>query len=250
MNQSEHIDQLATALAVAQGQIRNPSKNKKVKVKTRTGGAYEFEYADLTAIIDAIKKPLADNNIAYVQHMNIDQEGKFRLYTRLAHSSGQWMESVTPIFIEGEQGSQAFGSALTFMKRYALAAMLGIAADSDDDANMADGNEASFQPRKPKEPAPSPMEQPQAKPLTSTPHAIPVPQSAEHGEKDWLAWGKLFIDTAKAAETEAVADAWLVSNQRNLHDMLADAPKAFARLKAALAPVYTQLLLNDEGYGS
>jgi len=245
MNQSEHINEIATALAKAQGEIKNPQKNKEVKVSTKTGGSYKFEYADLTAIIDAVKGPLSANGLSYIQTLAADGE-KFRLHTRLLHSSGQWLESVTPLFVDGAT-SQAFGSALTFMKRYALASMLGVAADSDDDANSADGNSATVMSRKPKEPAPSPIpEQPQASVLQSSPCDIPVPTSPEHGERDWLAWGKTFIDTTKESKTEAVADMWLTANQRNLHDMLDEAPKAFARLKSAVAGLYPQVLLDDK----
>lgn len=248
MNQSEQINEIATALSKAQRDIKNPQKNKKVSVRTKSGGTYEFEYADLTAIIDAIKVPLSTNGLSYIQTLSADDTGKYRLHTRLLHTSGQWLESVTPLFVE-DAASQSFGSALTFMKRYSLAALLGVAADSDDDANSADGNTAEVMdkgPRKPTKPAPSPLkEPPQASALTSPPHEIAVPLSPDHGERDWLAWGKTFIDTAKETKVEAVADAWLTANQNNLHDMLDEAPKAFARLKAALGGVYPKLLLDD-----
>src|SRR6516225_10059308 len=128
--QSENIDKLAEALAKAQGQIKNPSKNRKVTVTTRTGGRYEFEYADLTAIIEAIKKPLSENNIGYLQDVEL-VDGKFRLVTTLMHASGQFRSSNWPLFLDqiDRDGnpvpptSQSFGSALTFMKRYALAAI-------------------------------------------------------------------------------------------------------------------------------
>src|SRR5215472_10856033 len=127
--QSENIDKLAEALAKAQGAIKNPTKNRKVTVTTRTGGRYEFEYADLGAIIDAIKKPLADNGIGYTQDIEL-VDGKYRLITTLMHASGQYRSSLWPLFLDQHDRdgnpitptSQMFGSALTFMKRYALAA--------------------------------------------------------------------------------------------------------------------------------
>src|SRR6202008_4439222 len=60
------------------------------------------------------------------------------------HLSGQWIKAIHPLFV-GEQTSQAFGSGLTFMKRYALCSLVGVAADTDDDANIADGNQVQFQ---------------------------------------------------------------------------------------------------------
>lgn len=256
IRQSESINELAAALAIAQGQISNPKKNKKVRVTTKTGRGYEFAYADMTAVIDAIKGPLSANGLSYVQAFVEDANGKFRLVTRLMHNSGQWLESVTPLFVE-EGASQAFGSASTFMKRYALSAMIGIAADDDDDANTADGNQindtreyGSY--RKPKPPATSPMVEagvPQAAPQgleTLKPHAIPVPVSEEHGSADWPAWGRIFIDRARAAPTQGAQDAWLTANQDSLHRMLNDAPKVFSRLEKATADIFPKVLLEDE----
>lgn len=145
--QSEQINELATALAKAQGQIKNPAKNKTVTVTTKMGSKYEFAYADLSAILDAVRKPLSDNGLGYVQYV-ADLDGKFRLVTMLVHGSGQWISAANPLFLgDGSPNSQNFGSAVTFMKRYALAAMLGVAADSDDDANAADGNDAQTSDR-------------------------------------------------------------------------------------------------------
>jgi hypothetical protein len=253
---SEQIDQLASALATAQGQIQNPKKNKKVRVTTKSGRGYEFSYADLTAVFEAVKGPLSSNGLSFVQAMVTAEDGKFRLVTRLMHTSGQWLESMTPLFVE-EGSSQAFGSALTFMKRYALCALLAVAADDDDDANAADGNVVSDTreygaARKPKPPAPSPMgaeAAPQAAPSgleSLKPHALAVPASEEHGGSDWPAWGRIFIDRARAAPTQTAQDAWLVANQDSLRLMLEEAPKLFARLEKATADIFPKVLLDDQ----
>ena len=134
------IDQLATALAKAQAVITNPARNREVEVRTKTGGSYKFRYATLDAIIDAIRKPLTDNGLWFTQTLE-NGDGKYRLVTTLLHSSGQSLRSETPLLLQ-DAGNQAFGSALTYMRRYALTAMLGVAADEDDDGNAADGNEA------------------------------------------------------------------------------------------------------------
>lgn len=239
MNQSEQINSLVEALAKAQGQIQNPQKNKVVNVRTKAGGSYEFSYADLTAIIDAIKKPLADNGLAYTQVLTQPDGARYKLVTKLMHSSGQWISSETPLFVE-EQGSQAFGSALTFMKRYALAALLGVAADSDDDANAADGNNAKVQDRKPKAPAPTVMAGPIEDDLltqSKTPHAIPVPMGTGKAV-DWIPWGQKFIAAAQNSETNEDADLWLMKNQDALLTIEAEAPKVYKRLVEALAGVY------------
>lgn len=142
--QSEQIDKLAEALAKAQCDITSPPRNREVEVfSKRTNSKYKFKYATLDGIIDHIRKPLSGNGLWFTQTL-ANGDGKYRLVTRLVHSSGQWIASETPLFVKpdanGEISNQEFGSALTYMKRYALAAMLGVAADEDDDANAADGN--------------------------------------------------------------------------------------------------------------
>lgn len=249
MNQSEQIDKLVEALAKAQGAIQNPQKNKRVKV----GESYEFEYADLTAIIDAVKQPLSENGLAYTQTLGPDDQKLYRLTTRLLHSSGQWISSETPLFVDTGK-SQAFGSALTFMKRYALAALLGVAADSDDDANAADGNTAKVQDkpaRKPKEPAPSVVAPnvvidnmlKERTGIGITPHAIPVPMP-DGKPVDWISWGQQFIVAAQCSDTPFTADNWLKANQDALQTIKVEAPRVHKRLTDALAGVYPQGLEN------
>lgn len=135
---SPQIDKIFEALAKAQSEIASPEKNKTVVVKTKTGGSYNFKYATLDAIIDCVRKPLSKNGMWFTQTL-ANGNGKYRLVTTLGHSSGQWIASETPI-LSGSADNQEFGSALTYMKRYALSALLGVAADEDDDANLADGN--------------------------------------------------------------------------------------------------------------
>ncbi len=247
VEQSPEINLLAEALAKAQGAIKNPTKNKEVSVRTKTGGTYKFQYADLTAIIDAIKKPLSDNGIGYIQVLGLAETGKYQLTTALVHGSGQWIRSVTPLLVE-EGGNQQFGSALTFMKRYALAALVGVSADSDDDANMADGNQADIvdRPRKPKEPAPSPLKTaPEIADEAIAKEAYTVPGLAgEDGGPDWLTWGRIFIDNAKRAPDKVWQKDFLYLNQVNLHRMMNEAPKMFPKLKSALSDIYPKLLID------
>lgn len=143
---SEQIDQLATALAGAQAKFPNPPRNREVTVQTNSGSSYKFKYATLDAVLDAIRAPMAEAGLAVVQTLAESEGGKFRLQTRLMHKSGQWISSDQPLFVE-RPGNQAFGSALTYARRYALTSMLGIAAEEDDDANGADGNKADTKER-------------------------------------------------------------------------------------------------------
>ena len=142
MERSEQIDQLATALSKFQGSLEQPKLNSTVKVKTRTGGEYSFKYADLSECKAAAKKPLSENGLAVTQLIEDD----YSLLTVLMHSSGQWISSRVKMPIS-EPGAQAIGSAITYAKRYAFCAILGIVADDDEDGNLSQGNTAQKQSR-------------------------------------------------------------------------------------------------------
>jgi hypothetical protein len=92
-------------------------------------------YADLASVWRACRPALARHGLSVVQVIT----GGF-LLTRLMHKSGQWIES--DIGITGDESTgrtrvQAFGSALTYLRRYALSALVGVAPDDDDDGNGA-----------------------------------------------------------------------------------------------------------------
>lgn len=126
---------LASALVQAQGSFPTITRDKKVTVKTKTGGTYEFAYAPLDSILNAVRKPLSDNGLAIVQLL--DHEA---LVTILLHSSGESLEGRTAL--PEASDIQGFGSAITYLRRYAIQALLGIAAEEDDDGNRAIGNQA------------------------------------------------------------------------------------------------------------
>ncbi len=132
MNSSEQINELASALAKAQGQIA-PAKYdaKNPHLKNR--------YTTLAAIWDVIRNPLSENGLSVVQVVTTEPDGMF-LLTRLMHSSGQYIQAVYPITAgdsRGISGAQAVGSALTYARRYSLTALVGVVSDDDDDGNAA-----------------------------------------------------------------------------------------------------------------
>ena len=238
MKRSDSIDQLAAALALAQGVIKNPERNKHVSVQTRSGGDYSFEYATLDAIMDAIRQPLSQNGLSYTQTTEQDENGKFRLETTLLHSSGQYISSITPIIVE-DGGNQKFGSALTFMRRYALQTIVGVAADTDDDANIADGNTAKLQERKPRKPAQNVIEMPLTEPVTNT---IPI-QLLRTG--NWVEWGRLFLDHVKTAPDRITLEKWEEVNKTMLGSMQEEMPKAYERLQNALSFILLKMEKRD-----
>lgn len=144
MDKSEEIDKLAIALAKFQGSLEQPSLNSEVEVETKTGGKYKFRYADLSECKRAAKQPLAENELAVCQLIEDD----YSIRTILLHSSGQWISSKVRM-PSNTANAQSIGSAITYAKRYAFCAILGIVADDDEDANIASGNTA--QKEQPKE---------------------------------------------------------------------------------------------------
>lgn len=124
---------IAAALAKAQGEFAPVEKNRTVKVETKTGGSYTFAYATLDAVLAATRPALAKHGIALTQLVD---NGWLR--TILIHESGESLE--TDLSLPNVESPQAFGSALTYMRRYAVVAILGVCAEEDDDGNAAEGN--------------------------------------------------------------------------------------------------------------
>lgn len=129
--QSDHIGDLATALAKAQAQIgaaRKSSVNPHLKNR----------YADLADVWDACREALSAHGLSVTQVPHADDGEAVYLYSTLMHSSGQWIRGRYPIR-PLKNDPQSFGSALTYARRYSLSAMVGIVADDDDDGNGASG---------------------------------------------------------------------------------------------------------------
>ena len=137
MRESADIAKIAPALVRAQGAMENPPRNRSVQVRTQAG-AYTFRYATLDKITDMIRQALAENGLCVLQPIVSTDRGA-ALLTRLLHESGQWMECEVLLPQLGNN-PQAFGSAVTYMRRYSICALLNISADEDDDANRAAGN--------------------------------------------------------------------------------------------------------------
>lgn len=124
------------ALAKAQAAFQPIRRDKTVTVRTKAGGTYSFAYAPLESILRATLPALNQNGFALVQHVEAEY-----LVTTLYHAQGQLSGSIK--ILVTESGSQAYGSALTYARRYGVTLLLGICADDDDDGNAADGNEVS-----------------------------------------------------------------------------------------------------------
>lgn len=123
--QSEQLNELADALAKAQGAIKGASKD-------TTNPHFKSKYADLASVWDACREPLSKNGLAVIQ-TGATVNNQYIMRTRLMHSSGQWIEGEVPCMIARQTNPmQALGSAITYARRYGLAAIVGIAPEDDD----------------------------------------------------------------------------------------------------------------------
>ena len=144
---SEQVNELAAALSKAQGQFDHAKKDVKNEF-------FKSRYADLASVIDAAKKPLSDNGLSVVQSVDFNESGDSYLETILLHSSGQWINSrylIKPM----KSDPQAFGSAMTYARRYSFSAITGIAADDDDGNAASQGKPEAKKETKPAEPQPT-----------------------------------------------------------------------------------------------
>jgi hypothetical protein len=135
---SETIGAIAAALAKAQGELTNPEKTLSAVIRSPfpREGERAFRYASLASGLDIVRKCLGQHEIATVQTTTIDQAGgQIRLTTLLAHASGEWISSDWPVCPISETAApHRMGAALTYARRYALFALVGIAGEDDLDA--------------------------------------------------------------------------------------------------------------------
>jgi len=224
-------DKIAAALAKAAGGIRNPAKNREVVVKTQGGQSYKFKYATFDAIIDVIRQPLSENGLWFVQTLDGNQ-----MVTTLYHSSGQTLASRIP-FVTGGNKPQEMGGALTYSKRYGLCALLGIAADEDDDANSASGNTIAEQKdtsRAPRIVTPPPEN------AGDTDRDRVIAQRSEAKANsiiDVIREASTLIDATRALMDEGLEDvdggAWKMRDKSVLDFIAKAAPEHFERIQTA-----------------
>jgi hypothetical protein len=135
---TDTIATIAAALAKAQVELTNPEKSLVATIRSPFPREADrsFRYAPLSSGLDLVRKNLGRHEIATIQATDIDKEaGLVRLTTVLAHSSGEWISSEWPVCqIADIASAQRVGAALTYARRYALFALVGIAGEDDLDA--------------------------------------------------------------------------------------------------------------------
>lgn len=120
---SAEINEISAALSAFQGEVEQPSLNKE-------NPYFKSRYVDLSGVLKAAQKTMAKHGLSVAQIIDGGD-----IITLLSHKSGQWFKSVCPI--GSYKNQQDRGSMITYTKRYAICAILGIAADTDDDGNSA-----------------------------------------------------------------------------------------------------------------
>ncbi len=146
MRCSEHIELIAAALSKAQAVMEGAKKDS-------VNPFYHSKYADLAEVWDTCRKPLTDNGLSFVQAIGAESgaftvatvKGKdgrditmmrLSVTTRLLHSSGQWIEDIITMPVETDP--QAIGRVTTYIRRYAVMAMCGVAPEDDDGESAAE----------------------------------------------------------------------------------------------------------------
>lgn len=195
MKTSEQINELAAALAKAQATIKNPSKDKK-------NPHFKSSYADIASGLEVIRPALSAQNISFVQATDVVEDGMV-LVTRLMHGgSGQWIEGTYPVGKFGPH--QQMAASLTYSKRMALFALVGVHGEDEDD----DGESAGTADVSTRRPAPAPARR-------------PAPVRDESPSDSQLACKTAIINKFIAAPTVEAINAewkWAVS-QMNLVDI-------------------------------
>ena len=139
-NRSESIGKLAAALSKFQSEVENP---------TRDSQGHKYKYADLANILNAIKVPLGNNKLSVCQMLGSSAQG-VSVTTILMHESGEYIESMLslPQEINSTMSApQQAGTTITYARRYALAACLGIAQEDDDAAKPTVSHREGAKPK-------------------------------------------------------------------------------------------------------
>ncbi len=156
MNRSDSIANLAAALAAAAPDIHHP-------VMDRVNPHYKNRYASLAAHMTAVRAPLGKQGLSVVQTIRTEdlstEDGRIPpvrvcVETLLVHKSGEWMGDTASIVLPAQHTAQTVGSTVSYLRRYALAAIIGITGDEDDDGEG--DRSADRQPEPTKAPAPAP----------------------------------------------------------------------------------------------
>ena len=143
MQKSETIGALMAALSKAQAEMKNPSFDS-------VNPHFKSKFASLANVRDTITPALTKHGLAVTQLTGNDNDGRPCVETVLGHSSGEWIASTFTVPV-AKADAHGAGSAITYARRYALMAIVGVVGDEDDDANQAVTKPAEVKRGAPKE---------------------------------------------------------------------------------------------------
>ena len=123
MQSSNEINEIHAAFSKAQGAMSGAHKG-------TANPFFKSRYSDLASVMEAIRKPFADNGLSFIQAPSFG-DGRVSITTRIMHSSGQWYQSTLDVPV-AKNDAQAVGSAITYAKRYGLQSMAGVPSIDDD----------------------------------------------------------------------------------------------------------------------
>ncbi|MFK4560554.1 ERF family protein [Bradyrhizobium ottawaense] len=199
---SERIGAIAAALARAQAELINPEKTLTAVIRSPFPREDErtFRYASLASGLEIVRKVLSQQEIAAIQTTRIEPvTTQIHLTTLLAHSSGEWIASEWPVCAAKDvEAPHRMGAALTYARRYALFALVGIAGEDDLDAPDMSGPLDA----KPQAPVGG-----MAKPAKGVLHRAPVLEPARSAELREQLLGQL-----KALQASEALLAWAKAN--------------------------------------
>jgi hypothetical protein len=125
-NMSNNIGEIALALSLAQSELDSAKKD---------SSGYGYNYSDLASVISTSKPVLAKHGLAVTQLLGKIVEGNVTLTTMLTHKSGQYFKSVSSIPLiemKGTNAAQNAGASISYLRRYAYQAILGMASEDND----------------------------------------------------------------------------------------------------------------------
>lgn len=127
---------LASALAKVQAELPKLERDRTVEVTQKNGGTYSYSYVTLANLTEAILPLLAKHGLSFAAMPGAGGDGKMCVRYHLLHDSGEQLSGEFPI--SGEGGIQMIGGRITYARRYCLAAIVGVAADEDDEARLSE----------------------------------------------------------------------------------------------------------------
>lgn len=140
---SESIASLSSALISAQADIEHPTRN-------ATNPHLRNKFANLTEVINRLRPALAKHGLAFIQTVDSAVNGDaphVTVTTRLIHTSGEWIQGTVGLPVEAQKGlnmPQSAGVVITYLRRYGLSAICGVASEPDDDGN--EGKDTATKP--------------------------------------------------------------------------------------------------------